>query len=365
MRRMRTGLLLALAAALLAASPLSAQVAPTLTGETGLFELYDAQTVPHGPLLVLALLQHVRPDRRAGARTSAPQPDDPLRYSTDKLGMTMAFGLLPNWEASFSAGQRYYSADDRLWAGNINGRNRYGEIDHDETDKFRIGTKVSSTRRTPEGRRSSAPSTSRRRAGTTTDALSDLPLRLGLGLLGHLRDLHRPVRLPLDRATAATTATSSTSRTRCAGRAGVGIPIIPTRSTGSPRSTGRCTTAARPSRPTSPTPSSAPGSASATAASSPSAGVRANIDRWVKYGSSPSNIGGIVQLSWTPQPAKAAEAPKVVPSPHEPPPRRAGAGPAGPVAAARPGPRRRGPARPEARDVDDRRDPLRRRRRAA
>ena len=48
MRRMRTGLLLALAVAVLAASPLSAQVAPSLTGETGLFEIYDAQTVPHG-----------------------------------------------------------------------------------------------------------------------------------------------------------------------------------------------------------------------------------------------------------------------------------------------------------------------------
>ena len=49
------------------------------------------------------------------------------------------------------------------------------------------------------------------------------------------------------------------------------------------------------------------------------AGLRANIDNWVKYGSSPSNLGGIVQLSWMPQPAKVV-APVVVPSPHEPPP---------------------------------------------
>jgi outer membrane protein OmpA-like peptidoglycan-associated protein len=51
-----------------------------------------------------------------------------------------------------------------------------------------------------------------------------------------------------------------------------------------------------------------------------SAGVRANIDNWVKYNGSPSSIGGIVQLSWMPQPAKAAAALMVVPSPHEPPP---------------------------------------------
>ncbi len=51
-----------------------------------------------------------------------------------------------------------------------------------------------------------------------------------------------------------------------------------------------------------------------------SAGVRANIDRWIKEGSSPSNIGGIVQLAWSPQPAKVVKAPVVAPTPHEPPP---------------------------------------------
>ncbi len=49
------------------------------------------------------------------------------------------------------------------------------------------------------------------------------------------------------------------------------------------------------------------------------AGLRTNIDRWVKYGTSPGNVGGIVQLSWMPQPARVV-APVVVPSPHEPPP---------------------------------------------
>ena len=141
MRRMRTGLLLALAVALLAASPLSAQVAPTLTGETGLFGIYDAQTVPQGRFAFSVFYSMYD-------RTAAPVPnaaslaDDPMRYSSDKLGLTIAFGLFPNWEASFSTGQRRISADNRLWSGNFGGRNRVGEVKHDETDKLRFGTKL-------------------------------------------------------------------------------------------------------------------------------------------------------------------------------------------------------------------------------
>ena len=136
MRRMRTGLLLALAVAVLAASPLSAQVAPSLTGETGLFEIYDAQTVPHGRF-AFSLFYSMYD------RTAAPVPyagtaaDDPMRYSTDKLGLTLAFGLLPNWEASFSAGQRAYDADDRAWAGAIGGPDPDGAERHPGTRKKR------------------------------------------------------------------------------------------------------------------------------------------------------------------------------------------------------------------------------------
>jgi hypothetical protein len=116
---MRTGLLLALAVALFAASPLSAQVAPSLTGETGLFGIFDAQTVPQGRFAFSVFYSMT--DRAAAPVPGVwPLADDPMRYSADKFGLTMAFGLLPNWEASFSTGQRSYSADGRLWAGNIN-----------------------------------------------------------------------------------------------------------------------------------------------------------------------------------------------------------------------------------------------------
>ena len=148
MRRMRSGLLLALAVALLAALPLSAQVAPTLTGETGLFGIQDADTVPQGKF-AFSLFYSMYDRTAASVPLLAPLGDDPLRYSTDKIGLSISFGLLPNWEASFTAGQRYYSSDDRLWAGNIGGRNRVGEVDHDETDKLRIGTKYVLNRKDP------------------------------------------------------------------------------------------------------------------------------------------------------------------------------------------------------------------------
>ena len=142
MRRMRTGLLLALAVALLAASPLSAQVAPSLTGETGLFGIFDAQTVPHGRF-AFSLFYSMYD------RTAAPVPYVvPARGRPDAVQLRQARaddGVRPPPELGGVVLRRpavLLGADDRLWGGNIGGRNQYGEIDHDETDKMRIGTKL-------------------------------------------------------------------------------------------------------------------------------------------------------------------------------------------------------------------------------
>ena len=48
MRRMRTRLLLGAIACLVFAAPLAAQVAPTVTGETGLFQILNADMLPQG-----------------------------------------------------------------------------------------------------------------------------------------------------------------------------------------------------------------------------------------------------------------------------------------------------------------------------
>jgi outer membrane protein OmpA-like peptidoglycan-associated protein len=316
MRRKRTGLLLALVAALLlAAHPLSAQVAPTLTGETGLFSIYDAQTVPHGRF-AFSLFYSMYDRTAASVPFLAPQPDDPLRYSSDKIGLTMAFGLLPNWEASFSAGQRSYSADDRLWAGVINGHEVYGRVNHDETDKFRLGTKVVLNPRDPV--KVSAfgavyiPTQSKDDAAALSTYRSDWEWGfsgtygiftgqfsyLWTGDYGEDFDVANEMRFA----------------------AGLNVPIIPnvlrgifeidrTMYDGGTTKPPDFTEAVLGAR-------IGLGESGFVAG----AGVRANIDRWVKYGSSPSNLGGIVQLSWMPQPPKPVEAPKAAPSPHEPPP---------------------------------------------
>jgi outer membrane protein OmpA-like peptidoglycan-associated protein len=311
---MRTGLLLALAVALLAAPPLGAQVAPSLTGETGLFSIYDAQTVPHGRF-AFSLFYSMWDRTAAPVPYLAPQPDDPLRYSNDKIGLSITYGLLPNWEASFTAGQRAYSADDRLWAGNINGRNRYGEVDRDETDKFRIGTKYVLNPKDPlkvaafgaayipTQRRDADEAFTTYRAdwewgfsgtyGIFTGQFS----YLWTGDLGEDFDVANEMRFA----------------------AGLSIPIVPDTLRGifeidrtmydggdtQPPSFTDVVLGAR----------FGLGDSGFVA----SAGVRTNIDRWVKEGSSPSNIGGIVQLAWAPQP-EVVQAPMVAPTPHEPPP---------------------------------------------
>ena len=335
MRRMRTGLLLALAVALLAASPLSAQVAPSLTGETGLFGIYDAQTVPQGRFAFSIFFSMY--DRTAAPVPSmAPLAEDPMQYSADKLGLTLAFGLLPNWEASFATGQKYYWADDRLWGGNINGRTRYGAVDHDETDKMRIGTKLILNSKDPVKvalfGAAYIPTQSRNDGQALSSYRTDWEWGFSgtygifTGQFGYLWT-----------ADWGAEGEEYQIANEMRWSAGVGVPLIPDTLKGifeihrtmyeggttEPPDFTDAVLGARLSL----------GDSGLVA----SAGVRANVDNWVKYGSSPSNIGGILQLSWMPQPAKTVAAPVVAPSPHEPPPAEPVPAPA-PVVAPAPAP---------------------------
>jgi outer membrane protein OmpA-like peptidoglycan-associated protein len=141
MRRMRIGLVLA-ATVLVALSPtVLAQTAPTLTGDTGLIETVNAETVPPGRFsfgLFGSLWQ----------KTAAPPIDypilsqNPLRYGYGKLGFSAAFGLTPGWEASVVFGAVRYHAGDKEWSGNINGRDVFGGFTVNEQDKIRLGTKL-------------------------------------------------------------------------------------------------------------------------------------------------------------------------------------------------------------------------------
>jgi outer membrane protein OmpA-like peptidoglycan-associated protein len=315
---MRTGLLLALAVALLAASPLSAQVAPSLTGETGLFGIYDAQTVPQGRF-AFSIFYSMYDRAAAPVPQVVPYPDDPMQYSSDKLGLTMAFGLLPNWEASFSVGQRYYYSDDRLWGGVIGGRNQYGKIDHDESDKMRIGSKLILNPKDPLKVAIFGAAYIPTQSRNDEHALSTWRTDWEWGFSGTYGVFTGQFTY-LWTADASDDYYSYDVANEMRWSAGVGIPIIPDTLKGifeihrnsydggttKPPDFTEAVLGAR----------LALGESGLVAG----AGMRANLDNWTKYGSSPSNLGGIVQLSWAPQPAKPVAAPVVAPSPHEPPP---------------------------------------------
>ena len=361
MRRMRTGLLLALAVATLAATPLSAQVAPSLNGETGLFGIFDAQTVPHGRF-AFSIFYSMYDRTAASVPQTVPFAQDPMRYSTDKLGLSIGFGLLPNWEASFSAGQRYYSAGDRLWGGNLGGRDRIGKVDHDESDKLRIGTKLVVNPKDPVKVALFGAAYIPTQSRNDPYALSSYRTDWEWGFSGTYGIFTGQFSYLWTGDWGVEFEEYEISN-EMRWSAGVGVPLIPDRLKGifelhrtmydggttEPPDFTDAVVGAR----------FALGEKGLVAG----AGLRVNVDRWVKYGSSPSNVGALVQLSWMPQPAQVVEAPAVVPSPHEPPPAEPvpapGVAPAPAPVGAGPRPRRRSSPGAEAGDLDDRRDPLR------
>lgn len=341
MRRIGTGLLLATAVALLVAPSLTAQVAPTLTGETGLFELKNAEMLHQGQFSFgLFYDQHAMT-----AATSATYPvgaEDPLRYDTAKIGLSMGFGLLPNWEASVVFGPRIWKSSYRDWSGSINGFDRRYEVDHSETDKIRIGTKLLVNPKTETVKVTLfggwwIPLQSRNDPDvlTTHRADWDFGTSLNYGVftaqLGYLW-------------------TGDRDNVQVANElhfgAGVGIPVIPKtlkiiteinhiHFDGSPLKPDDYTEAALGARFGVP-------SIGLTA----SLAARVNIDRWATYGSSPQNFGGLAQVTWSPaiasdeRPVVARPAPAPEPAPAaEPPPAPAPAPAPAPVTEAPPAPR--------------------------
>ena len=145
MRRMRTGLLFAAGLSLVVARPIGAQIAPTLQGQTGLFELTNAETIAPGRFSFS--LFYSQSDRTAAPPFAfgselAPRADDPLRYGVGTLGVTAAFGLTRGFELSVATGEKLYHVDERDWSGEINGHFREGRVRHSETDKLRLGLKL-------------------------------------------------------------------------------------------------------------------------------------------------------------------------------------------------------------------------------
>jgi outer membrane protein OmpA-like peptidoglycan-associated protein len=297
---MRTGLLTALILPILAAPSLVAQVAPTLTGETGLFTMPNAEMLPQGQFS-FGLAYNLQALPSAPSLAYPPGVDDPLRYSTSKVGMTLGYGLLPNWEGSLSFGQRYYSAETRAWSGIINGFDRTGGITHDETDKVRIGTKLLFNPNTdlvklvlsagmwiPTQSKNDAAALSTNRTDWDFGASFNYKvLTVGIGWL---------LPAPRDTFRLANQLTFGV---------GVGLPFGEIfRAIGE---VNRVHFDGGDSKPSDYSEVALGGRlALGKSGFTASAAVRANIDQWTKYGtSSPSPFGGLVQLAFMPQPARA------------------------------------------------------------
>jgi outer membrane protein OmpA-like peptidoglycan-associated protein len=328
MQRMRTGLLIAVAAPLLAAAPaLFGQVGPTITGETGLFELKNAETVPVGQFSFGLSYSHWA-KTAAPSLVYSPQPDDPLRYSTGRLGIAVAYGLGKHWEASLVAGPRTYWADDQAWAGSINGYERYGSIRRTESDKLRFGTKVLMTTKDPVKvaliMGVSVPLTSR----SDAEALSTYRADWDLGMSFNYKafTFQTGYLLAGDRGS-----TFDVSNQLMFG-IGFNIKIIPGTlavitelnrihfdgGDSKPDDHSEALLGAR--------------LALGESGFSTAGAVRANIDMWHKYGTSASPIGYVLQVAYSPQPVIAAK-PKVAAQAEEPAPAPATAPPPAPAPA--------------------------------
>ena len=316
MRRMRTGLLYAVAVtlALVSGNDLAAQIGPTLTGESGLFELRNADSLPAGRFSFALYYNHVA-QNAAPSLIDTPGLDNPLRYSQAKIGLTVAFGLLSNAELVLSTGQARYRADDRDWNGVINGHERSGRINHNEWDKVRFGFKWVLNPRTELVKVAAfggvhIPTQKR----NDPAALSSYRADWDIGLSGTYKFFTAGVsytqrsdyRTP--NATIGTPDPGAEVPEELLIGIGFNIPIIPDtlhgifeinrlyydRSEASPDDFSEALLGAR--------------FWFGRSGLSAGAALRVNMDRWVHYGSSPSNIGGLVQIAWSPWVADATVA---------------------------------------------------------
>lgn len=311
MRRMRTRLLLgAIACLVLAtpfATPLAAQMAPTVSGETGLFQVTNADMLPQGRFS-LGLSWGMWNRTAASVPYSATLSDDPLRYDLQRFGLSVAYGLLNRWEASLSTGSNRYGATSNNWQGLVSGHYRYGSFSHSETDKVRLGTKILLNTEDPVlvalfgGIAFPTQSKNDVNALGTYRADYDLGLSFNIGWVTFQSayqlngKLGTPTAFPNVGDTGYDVSNTWTSALA------VAVPVLPNVF----KAIGEIHRVHYDGGDTQP-----PDFFEVTLGGrfafgngfTASGAVNVNIDRWAKYGSSPGNIGGIVQLAYLPPPA--------------------------------------------------------------
>jgi len=325
MRRMRTRLLLGAIACLVLATPLAAQMAPSVSGETGLFEVTNADMLPQGRFS-LGLSWGLWNRTAASVPYAATLSDDPLRYDVQRIGMSVAYGLLPRWEASLSTGSNRYSASDYNWQGLVNGHYRYGSFTHSEMDKVRLGTKILLNTQDPVlvvlfgGIALPTQSKNDVNALGTYRADYDLGLSFNVGWVTFQTAYQLNGKLGTPTAFPNVGDTGYDISNTWTSAVAVAVPVIPNVF----KAIGEINRVHYDGGDTQPPDFSevtlggrfAFGNSGFTA----SGAVRVNIDRWAKYGNSPSSIGGLVQVAYLPPPAVRERPRAALPREAEPPP---------------------------------------------
>ncbi len=325
MRRMRTRLLLGAIACLVLARPLAAQMAPSLSGATGLFEVTNAEMLPQGHFS-LSLSWGMWNRTAASAPFAATLPDEPLRYDIQRFGGSVAYGLLNRWEASISTGSNRYGASDFNWQGLVNGHYRFGGFTHSEMDKVRIGTKILMNTEDPVlvalfgGISIPTQSKNDVNALGTYRADYDMGLSFNIGWVTFQSAYQLNGKLGTPTNFGGTGDAGYDISNTWTNTLAVAVPIIPHvfKAIGElnrvhydggdtqPPDFSEITLGGR--------------FAFANTGFTASGAVRVNIDRWARYGSSPSNIGGLVQVAYLPPPAARVRPRAALPREAEPEP---------------------------------------------
>jgi outer membrane protein OmpA-like peptidoglycan-associated protein len=330
MRRMRTRLTLAAAVCFVLSLPAQAQVAPTLSGETGLFEITNADMLAAGRFSV-ALSWSM------WTKTAAPVPgaptlaDDPLRYDLQRIGGSVGYGLMDRWEIVLGTGSNRYHANDMAWQGVIGARFLSGGFTRTEMDKVRLGTKILLNPRDPVrvalfgGIAFPTQSINDVNAIGTSRSDYDFGASFTTGWVTFQTAYLVTAKVGTGTPSPYSGTTDYNTPNEWRNAIGVAVPVVPNVF----KAIGEINRVHYDGGDTQPVDYSEAlvGGRVAFGAFTASGAVRIAIDRWAKYGSTPGNIGGLVQFAYAPAAPEPVKA-RVVPLKEEPPP------PAEPVPAA-------------------------------
>jgi outer membrane protein OmpA-like peptidoglycan-associated protein len=322
MRRMRTRLTLAAAACCVLSFPARAQVAPTLSGETGLFEITNADMLAANRFSV-GLSWSMWTLTAAPVPNSSPYASDPLRYDLMRTGGSVGYGLMDRWEIVIGTGSNRYHADSAAWQGVIGTRALYGGFSHTEMDKIRIGTKILLNPQDPlrvaifGGVAFPTQSMNDVNAIATTRSDYDFGASFTRGWVTFQTSYLLTAKFGVGTPSPDSGFVGYNTPNVWKNALGIAVPVVPKVF----KAIGELNRVHYDGGDTQPVDYSEAliGGRFAFGDFTASGAVRVAIDRWAKYGSTPGNVGGLLQFAYAPAAAERPR-PKVPPMREEPPP---------------------------------------------